>query len=156
MEGTRKIVALLVLAIAVPAAAEGYRLSASSAAGICLPIGSATYRVAQGAARADYTVRIDPNAAAPDVRVNLTATPDEADFVFVDDGEVSPCRSDRRMPLKTVMVSTTAAKADLVIGLAPAATANYRIYVRSDRLSPEAAASLYAVAHMPTGPTARR
>lgn len=156
MDGTRKIVILLLLAAAVPAAAETYRLQTTTAAGICLPIGGATYRIANGTARADYTVRIDPNAAAADVRVNLAATPDDADFVFVDDGEVPACHPGRTAPLRTVMVSTTATKADLVIGLAPAATADYRVYVRSARLSPEAAASLYAVARMPTGSIAGR
>ena len=146
MEGTRKTVILLLLAAAVPATAETYRLSTGPAANVCLPIGAATYRVASGAARADYTVRIDPNAAAPDVRVHFAATADEADFVFVDDGEISPCHAGRTAPLKTVRISTTAADADLVIGLAPAATADYRVYVHSQHLSPEAAAALYAVA----------
>ncbi len=150
MEGARKIVILLALAAAVPATAETFRLSAaSSASGICLMIGAATYRVATGIAPPDYTVRIDPAALSPDIRIHLAATPDEADFVFVDDDKPPSCPAGRGSPIKTVKVSTSAAEADLVIGLAAAADADYRVYVHSERLSPEAAASLFAIARRP-------
>jgi len=154
VDGTRKVVILLLLAAAVPAAAGTFGLSAgSSTDGVCLSIGAATYRVSSGTARADYTVRIDPAAPSPDIRIHLAATPDEADFVFVDDGDARPnCHADRGSPLKTVKISTAATRPDLVVGLAPASAADYRIYVRSERLSPEAAASLYAIARMPTRP----
>lgn len=150
MEGTRKIVVVLLVALAVPAAAESFRLSAgSSASAVCLTIGAATYRVATGIAAPDYTVRIDPAALSPDIRIHLAATPDEADFVFVDGEKPANCLAGRGSPIKTVKVSTGAGAADLVIGLATAADADYRIYVRSDRLSSEAAASLFAVARRP-------
>jgi hypothetical protein len=145
VDGTRKIAILLLLAAAVPATAQTFGFSLGSAAGdVCLSIGAATYRVSANATRPDYTVRIAPNALSPDVRVHLAATPDDADFVLVDDGE-TPARCDARAT-KTVKVSADATAPDLVVGLAPTAdVADYRVYVRSGRLSPEAAAALYAV-----------
>lgn len=145
MDGTRKIAILLLLAAAVPATAQTFGFSLGpSARNVCVSIDATTYRVSD--IRPDYTVRVDPNAASPDVRVHLAATPDEADFVLVDDGAApAPCRS-RIGATKTVKVSTDATAPDLVVGLAVAEAADYRVYVRSERLSAEAAAALFAVA----------
>jgi fructose-specific component phosphotransferase system IIB-like protein len=144
VDGTRKIAILLLLAAAVPATAQTFGFSLGpSARSVCVSIDAVTYRLSD--TRPDYTVRIDPDAPAPDVRVHLAATPDEADFVLVDDGAVPPCRA-RAGATKTVTVSTDAPAPDLVVGLATAEAADYRVYVRSDRLSGEAAAALFAVA----------
>jgi hypothetical protein len=106
VDGTRKIAILLLLAAAVPATAQTFGFSLGpSARNVCLSIDAVTYRVSAGTARADYTVRIDPNAPSPDVRVHLAATPDQADFVLVDDGAASaPCQA----RAKTVKVSANA------------------------------------------------
>ena len=141
-----KISAALVLAIAVPATAQTFGFSLGAAEPACLPIGNATYRVTNSA-RPDVTVRIDPAAAAPDIRVAIAATPEEADFVFVDDGSAPACS---RGPFKTVKIDAAAAAPDLVIGLtAPGASANTRIYVRSRWLDAETAAALFAAAQLP-------
>jgi hypothetical protein len=140
-----KISAALVLAIAVPATAQTFGFSLGAAEPACLSIGNATYRVTNSA-RPDVTVRIEP-AAAADIRVAIAATPDEADFVFVDDGNAPACP---RGPFKTVKIDAAAAAPDIVVGLAAAETlANYRIYVRSRWLDDETAAALFAAAHMP-------
>lgn len=145
---TRKLAVLVLLAIAVPATAQNFGFSLGlSARTVCLAIGAATYRVAADGARADYTVRIDPGAASADVRVHITEIADNADFVLVDDGADPPACTGAT---KTVAVST-ARDADLVVALAPEAAAEYRIYVRSDRLSPQAAAALFAVSRRPNG-----
>jgi hypothetical protein len=143
-----KISASLVLAIAVPATAQTFGFSLGAAEPACLSIGNATYRVTNSA-RADVTVRIDPAAAATsDIRVAIAATPDEADFVFVDDGSAPACP---RGAFKTVRIDAAAPAPDLVVGLAAAETpAHYRIYVRSRWLDAETAAALFAAAHMPT------
>lgn len=146
MDGTRKIAILLLLAAAVPATAQTFGFSLTPAArDVCLSIGDATYRVSTGAAKPDYTVRIGPNERAPDVRVHLATAADEADFVLVDDGETTRCDTRPGSATKTVRVSADATTPDLVVGLAPADAADLRIYVRSQRLSPEAAAALFAV-----------
>jgi hypothetical protein len=146
VDATRKIAILLLLA-AVPAAAQtlGFSLT-PSARDVCLSIGAATYRVSANAAKPDYTVRIGANELMPDVRVQLAAAPDEADFVLVDDGETTRCDTRLSSATKTVRVSADAPAPDLVVGLAPADTADLRVYVRSQRLSAEAAAALFAAA----------
>lgn len=97
---------------------------------------------------ADLTVRIDPAEAAPDIRIQLAETADEADFVFVDDGEAQPSCGGTRA--RSVKIDPTASTPDLVVAFVPAtAPADYRIYVRSRWLSPEAAAALFAAAHAP-------
>ncbi len=85
------------LAIAVPATAQTFGFSLGAAEPACLPIGNATYRITNSA-RPDVTVRIDPAAGAPDIRVAIAATPDEADFVFVDDGSAPACSRGRSRP----------------------------------------------------------
>jgi hypothetical protein len=132
---------LVLSAIAIPATAQTFGFSLGAQA--CLPVGNAGYRLAAPGAQADYTVRFD--AARPDVRVHLAETPDEADFVLVDDGEAAPdCRG---TSIRSVKIDATAAAPDLVIGLtAEPATADYRIYVRSRAFAPVTAAALIAAA----------
>lgn len=157
VEGSRKIAVLILLAAAaVPATAQTFGFSFGwSARNVCLSIGAATYRVSDSNSRADYTVRIDPNEASPDVKVHLATTMDEADFVLVDDGETPPaCQAGAAA--KTVKVSADAPDPDLVVGLVGAGAADYRVYVRSERLSSEAAAALFAVTRGLTGHIAGR
>jgi hypothetical protein len=146
VDGTRKIAILLLFAAAVPATAQTFGFSlGTSARGVCLSIGAATYRVSASAAAPDYTVRVGPNELSPDMRVHLTTIADEADFVLVDDGEAPRCDTRAASVTKTVKVSAEATAPDLIVGLAPASAADYRVYVRSERLSPAAAAALFAV-----------
>ena len=134
-------VVFVLLAIAVPATAQTFAFSTGTPADVCPFIGDASYRIAAPGERADYRVRIDPAAAAPAIRVQLSATIDDADFVLVDAGDrAADCSGARRVRLD-------AAAADLTVGIAsPSEPADYRIYVRSRSLSPEAAAALYAAA----------
>jgi len=144
----RQFVILLLLAVAVPATAHtlGFSLGLS-AKSVCLEIGNATYRLSEDATAADYTVRIDPGAAT--MRVHLAESPDNADFVLVDDGVAqAACRGGAAT--RTVAVTTTG-EAGLTVALAPEAAADYRIFVRSERLSPEAAAALFAVSRKAQG-----
>ena len=136
---------LVALAIAVPATAQTFGFPARETAAVCLSIGAASYRVAAPGEHADYTVRVDPAAAAPDVRVQMAGTIDEADFIFIDGGGAAA-----RCPAGKSVKITAAGPADLTVGFANAsAPPDYRIYVRSRSLAPEAAAALYAVAHLP-------
>ena len=136
---------LVALAIAVPATAQTFGFSVRETAAVCLSIGGASYRIAAPDEQANHTVRIDPAAAAPDIRIRLTETIDDADFVFIEgSGNAARCPGGR-----TVRIDADA-PADLTVGFAnSSAPADYRIYVRSRSLAPEAAAALYAVAHLP-------
>jgi hypothetical protein len=144
-----KLLACLALAAAVPATAQTFGFSLAPAPQACLSIGDAAYRVTPSMLGADLTVRLDPAATAPDIRIALADSADAADFVLVDDGNAPPaCHNGARA--KRVRIDAAAATPDLVVGLAGAAgAADYRIYVRSRWLSPEAAAALFAAAHAP-------
>jgi hypothetical protein len=139
------------LAVAVPATAQSFGFSIDAPApSACLSIGEAAFRVAGNGSRADYTVRIDPAAPMPDLRIQIAETADAADFVFVDDGDVAPRCEQGRAGIKSVQVDTTAPAPDLVVGAATSATpADYRIFVRSRWLAPDTAAALFAAAHIP-------
>jgi hypothetical protein len=144
---SHRVLVLLLSAIAIPATAQtfGFSLGAPAA---CLPIGTAMYRLAAPGAPADTIVRIDA-AMVPDVRVHLSDTPDDADFVLVDDGETPPaCHG---ASIRSVTIDP-AATPDLTVGLtSDAAQADYRIYVRSHRFAPTAAAALLAAAKLGRG-----
>ena len=141
-----RILAGLMLAAALPAAAHTFGFSPGSAPQACLALGNTTYRLARGAA--DVVVRIDSAAAAPSLRVKLTQTPEDADFVLVDDGAPLACSANSNIKDVSIVPGTIAP--DLVVGFASGtAPADYRIYVRSRWIAPETAAVLFAVAHRP-------
>jgi hypothetical protein len=153
---SRKVLVLLLLAVAVPATAQTFGFSIGAAPAACLAIGDTTYRVAEAGVRADYTVRVDSAALAPDLRIRLAENADEADFVFVDDGD-APARCPRSSSTtRSVRTDAAAPAADLVVGFATSATpADYRIFVRSRLLSPETAVALFAAAHVPIALTGK-
>jgi len=141
-----KILVFLSLAVAVPATAQTFGFSLGAAAPACLSIGSTTYRVASDAVRPDVTVRIDPAAASPDIRIQLAETADEADFVFVDDNAPPACRPGS---IKSVRIDAAASAPDFVVGFGTGPAPVYRIYVRSRWLAPDIVAGLFAAAHVP-------
>ena len=145
---SRRILVLVLSAIAIPATAQTFGFSVRAPA--CLPVGNTMYRLAAPGTPAEYTVRIDPGASAPDVRIHLAESPDEADYVLVDDGETPPgCGG----TIRSVRIDATASAPDLVVGLsADPAGADYRIYVRSHAFAPESAAALLATAHVTRRP----
>src|SRR5262249_40349613 len=118
----------MTLAVALPAAAHTFGFSAGSAPQACLAIGSTTWRPARNVA--DVTVRIDSAAPASGLRVKFTETPDDADFVLVDDGAPRACAATSN--IKDVQISRSIAAADLVVGFTSGdAPADYRVYARS-------------------------
>jgi len=140
-----RILAGLTLAAALPVAAHTFGLMPGTAPPACLTIGGTTYRLGGGGA--DVAVRIDPSAAAPGLRINLAETPEEADFVLVDDGAAPNCRTAANVKDVSIAAGTPA---DLTVRLADGtAPADYRIYVRSRWITPETAAALFAAAHRP-------
>lgn len=144
--GRIRILAALLLAIAIPATAHTFDFSLGGPTPACLSIGSASYRAVSGSARADLTVRLDPAAIAPDIRIQIVEHADAADFVLVDDGDAPPACPHTGAAVKTVRIG--AAAPDLVAQIT-GEDADYRIYVRSRWLSPDTAAALFAAARAP-------
>lgn len=150
----RRSLVLVLAAFAVPATAQTFDFTAHRAAA-CITIANAQYRLAAPGEQADYTVRLDPAAAVPDVRLQLTASIDEADFVLIGDDAAPPCGT--TAGARTIAMDPNAPAPDLTIAFArPDMPADYRIYVRGGAIAPEAAAALYAAAQIPARRLANR
>jgi hypothetical protein len=114
------IAALLVLIVAVPAATAGSFFSSNAKP--CFIADAAGYRISDSAS-ANFTVRIDNTAAAPNLRMQL-----------VDDPAA----------VKSIRLDPAASNADLTVTLSRE-PADYKIYVRSAGFSEQDAAALFAV-----------
>ena len=137
------ILLLMGLVVAVPAAAGSSFFAASPRAQPCFSAGAAAYRFSDSAG-ATYTIRIDNNAARPDLRLQLVDDPASADFVLLDDN-ASPdaCRDGA---VESIRVDPAAARADLTVALSKQASAEaHKIYVRSTNYTDADAAALFAV-----------
>lgn len=151
---SRRSLVLVLAACAVPATAQTFDFTAHRAAA-CITIANAQYRIAAPGERADYTVRLDSVATVPDVRLQLTASIDEADFVLIGENETAP-RCGTAAGARTIAIDSNAAAPDLTIAFAaPAMPADYRIYVQGGAIAPETAAALYAAAQIPARRLAR-
>jgi len=149
-----RILAGMMLVAALPAAAHTFGFSPALAPQACLAIGNATYRLARNGA-ADVIVRIDSAAAALRLRITLVETPEDADFVLVDDGAPPSCTATSNT--KDVSITQRSDAPDLVVGfVSGTAPADYRVYVRSRWIAPETAAVLFAAAHRPLQNVAAR
>jgi hypothetical protein len=130
--------------VAIPAAAHSYFAAAK---GPCFTAGSATYQLAAAAAVPDYRVRIDNQAKAPDLRMQLVDRPEIADLVIADDYSASDadlCKA--AAELKTIRVGAEEAAPDITIAFTRVAeAADYKLFVHSARFSHQDAAALMAV-----------
>jgi hypothetical protein len=148
MDLARKLVVLLV-AVGPPAVAHTYFAAPFAAPpSPCFSSGTMAYRVSSTAPAPDYRVRVDNNVKRADLRIHLVDRADTADFMLIDDGlSGNACGP----PVKTISLAGEARPADMVVSLAPdAASADYKLFVRSARFSPHDAAALFAVMTMTT------
>lgn len=130
----------------LPAPAQTFDFIGHSSRAACITIAGARYRTAAPGERADYTIRLDPAAVAPDIRVALSGSIDTADLVLIGD-DAARCEDGS---VRTVRIDPAAPAADLTVGFATATTpADYRIYLRETALAPETAAALFAAAQLP-------
>ena len=143
------IAALLVVAVAVPAAVAGSFSTSNEAP--CFVAGNTGYRMSNNAS-ANVTVRIDNAAANPDLRVQLTDDAAAADFVLLDDG-IAAGACPGGTAIQSIRLDPAAAHPDLTIALSRAPDA-YKIYVRSAGFSQQDAAALFAAIWRNAGKTA--
>ena len=139
-------VLVLTSALAVPAAAAAYAMKAVPKQPLCFASGASTYQIVTNVTAPDYRIRIDAQAARPDLRMLLVDRPEHADFVLVDDfssDEPRTCKSST--PVRTVTLDTAAEKPDVTVKLsADSKGADYKLYVHSARFSQQDAAALLA------------
>lgn len=143
MDRIRNTVVLLFVA-AIPAAAPPLPTKSPE---VCFTAGSVTYRLSANTPSPDFRVRIDNQAARPDMRVGLVDHAELADFALVDDVATlagNPCRT--AGVLKTVVVVAADKPADMTISLTRHADdAGLKLYVHSARVSHQDAAALFAL-----------
>jgi hypothetical protein len=136
---------VLVLALAaVPIGVGGKILTASSPAS-CFATSSATYRIVATTARPDFIVKVTDGDDAADLRLQLVEQPEMADFVLVDDAD-SPDACPGASSIRTIQASAGAQAPDLTVSLtAQPHAADRKIFVRSEKFTPQQAAALFAV-----------
>jgi hypothetical protein len=132
---------LLIVVMAAPAAAHSAFTPKDAA---CFASGTASYQIAAAAGAPDFRVRI--GGEYPDLRMRLVDRPEIADFVLVDD--VSAAQSDAcraGTAIQTVKLDAETPSPDVTVRLsADPGEADYTLYVRSMRFSPQDAAALFA------------
>jgi hypothetical protein len=149
------VVSFFAVMLAVPAvAAAGSYLTAQD--GKCFAAGGTAYRLTASRA-ADLTIRVDRQAAYPDLRVALTDNAADADFVLIDDRSNS-VGCNRMKAKRTIHIDDAANEPDLIVALAPpqASPPAYKVFVQSSQFSAEDAAALFAVMRKDRNVVARR
>ena len=139
---TRSHLAVLIaLVLAVPAAGAAAGFFSTSPKR-CFLSGSTAYLLSNTAA--NFTVRVDYEAAHADLHMQLVDDPAAADFVLVGDGDDNSCRD--AGAVRSIRVDDAATKPDLSVALSNRpVTDGYKIYVRSTSFTAKEAAALFAV-----------
>jgi len=109
----------------------------------CIAVGETSVEIADLPWRADLHVAFTDDPLLATVRVQLTDSPEAADFVVVDDvdsAEQGACGINAAT--RTVAISNEAEGSAPVIYLSTEGPADYRIFVRSKTFSARAAAAL--------------
>lgn len=142
MDRLRKTLILLAV-VAIPAAAHSTFAPQEE---LCFASGAATYKLSAKAAAPDYRIRIDNNAARPDLRMELVDRPEISDFALADDFSTphgNACRSPA--PMKIVRIDNEARSADVTVSFGRGDTIpDLRIYVHSMRYSHQDVAAVLA------------
>jgi hypothetical protein len=135
---------LLGAALVIPAAAHSFFAAPK---GRCFTAGSATFQLTAAASAADFKVRVDPAAKAPDLRMQLVDRPEIADLVIADDYGASAgdlCKA--AAAIKTIRVGADISDPDVTVAFTDnAAHADYKLFVHSARFSHHDTAALMAV-----------
>jgi hypothetical protein len=136
----------MALVATVPAATIGANsllLSADDDAP-CFAAGNIGYQLTSSR-NADFTIKIDSAAAAPDLVLQLVNDPVRADFVLADGAATAGACAGLRT-IRTIHIDAQAREPDLTIALrSDSMPSRYRIYANSSDFSTQDAAALFAV-----------
>ena len=109
----------------------------------CIAVGSDAMRIATSPWHADLRVSFTDDPSLASIRVALADSPDTADFTVVDDtseAEDSACAITQAT--RFVLIADSLPDGGPVIYLSQDGPADYRIYVRSKRMTEREAAAL--------------
>ncbi|MGA8897996.1 hypothetical protein [Bradyrhizobium sp.] len=109
----------------------------------CIAIASTSVEIAELPWRADLHVAFTDDPKAATVRVQISESPEAADFALVDDADTTEAGACEVNPAThAVSISDTAASGMPVIYLSHKGPSDYRIFVRSRTFSQREAAAL--------------
>src|SRR4051812_1810474 len=109
----------------------------------CISLGETSVQLASGSWQAQLNVSFTSDPAAATVRVQIVDSAEMADFAVVDDidsaeADVCPVTAATRF----VAIAASPSAAEPVIYLSGEGNADYRIFVRSNHVTPREAAAL--------------
>ena len=136
-------VKILVSVVPLIAAGVMARIELAPGPEPCVAVGSDAMRIATSPWHADLHVSFTDDPLLATVRVALADSADAADFAVVDDSgdaEGSACAATQTTRL--VLVADAASDGAAVIYLSQGGLADYRIFVRSKRITEREAAAL--------------
>ena len=144
-ERVRIMLRFKVLFSVVPlmAAAVVARLELTPGPQPCVAVGSDAMRIATSPWHADLHVSFTDDPSLASVRVALTDSADAADFTVVDDsGEAEDSACAMTQMTRFVLIADSPPDGAPVIYLSQGGPAEYRIFVRSKRMTEREAAAL--------------
>jgi len=144
-ERVRIMLRFKVLFSVVPllAAAVVARLELSAGPQPCIAVGSDAIRIATSPWHADLHVGFTDDPSLASIRVALTDSADTADFTIVDDtGEAEGSACAMTWAIRFVLIADSPPEGAPVIYLSQGGPAEYRIFVRSKRMTDREAAAL--------------
>ena len=134
---------ILVSVVPLMAAAVMARVELAPGAEPCVAVGSDAMRIATSPCHADLHVSFTDDPLLATVRVALADSADAADFAVVDDsGEAEGGACATTQTTRLVLVADAAPDDAAVIYLSQGGLADYRIFVRSKRITAREAAAL--------------
>jgi hypothetical protein len=139
----------LVSAVPLIAAAIFARVEFFASPRPCIAVGSDSLQIATLPFHADLHVAFTDDPALATVRVALSDDPASADFAVIDDADGSEdggCQATQGTQFITISAQPTA-RAPVIYLSRDGGRADYRIFVRSRRMSDREAAALVVGAH---------
>jgi len=136
-------VKILVSVVPLIAAAVMARIELAPGPEPCVAVGSDAMRIATSPWHADLHVSFTDDPSLATVRVALADSADMADFTVVDDsGDAEGGACATMQTTRLVLVADAASDDAPVIYLSQGGLADYRIFVRSQRITAREAAAL--------------
>jgi len=138
---------VLVSIVPLIAAAAIAKIELSPVSRPCIAVGANSFELGSAPWHADLHVAFTDDPALATVRVALTDSAEEADFVVVDDSADRDGDGCNRMATQIVVIAADPGKSSPLIYLAQDGPADYHIFVRSSHFSAREAAALIVGAH---------
>jgi hypothetical protein len=112
----------------------------------CLVLGDGTLQIAAAPWQAGFHVGFTDDPTRASARVQIVDQPELADFAVTDDADAAESAACAVSPARTIGIADSGTGADALIYLSRDADADYRIFVRSTRITAREAAALVVAA----------